>query len=278
MQTNGILTLLTDFGLKDGYVATMKGVILSIVPQVRLIDITHEIVPQAIGAASYLLHSTYHYFPPGTVHLAVVDPGVGSERRAIAVKTAQYTFVGPDNGLLSPIVEDALMQDAASVEIVELTEADYWRHEVSTTFHGRDIFAPVAAHLVDGVPLQDLGRTIHQIHPGVLKMPAFSPTGLLQGEIIHVDRFGNCVTNVRLEHLEQADLRERLIIEIAGQRIQGLFHTYSAGPVGLPMALIGSSGHLELAVYDGDASRWLGVTTGDRLRVVQPEPAAAPVV
>lgn len=270
MQPNGIITLLTDFGLKDGYVASMKGVILGIAPDARLIDVTHDVGPQNIGEGSFLLQSVCGYYPVGTVHLAVVDPGVGTTRRAIAVQTADAFFIGPDNGLLAPVVEAAYRAHAGAVEIVELTDARYWRREISATFHGRDIFAPVAAHLLKGVPFSALGRRIDTIAPSVLRAPVSSTAGLIEGTIIHVDRFGNCVTNIRREHLADQGAHEDagLVVELAGQRVQGLYRTYSAGPVGVPMSLVGSSDHLEIAVRNGNASQWFGVTVGDRIKVV----------
>jgi hypothetical protein len=268
MQPNGIITLLTDFGLKDSYVAVMKGVILGIAPAARLIDITHDVAPQAVGEAAYLLQTGYRYFPPGTIHLCVVDPGVGSERRAIAVETPDAIFVGPDNGVLAPVLEDTRRRFGAAVEAVELGEPRFWLSDVSRTFHGRDIFAPVAAHLLSGVPLRDFGPRVSTIAPCVVPDPAIDYRGGLRGEIVHVDRFGNCIINITLEHLRQHGIGEQLVVEISDQRLQGLIETYSRATVGMPFVLVGSSGHLEIAVRNGNASRTLGVVAGDRVRVL----------
>ncbi len=265
MQSNGIITLLTDFGLRDGYVAIMKGVILGIAPRARLVDIAHEVTPQTIGEASYVLQAAYRYFPQGTVHLVVVDPGVGGARRAIVVATPLAFFVAPDNGVLAPVVDEARHQ--GDVQIVELTEPRFWLPAVSATFHGRDIFAPVAAHLLCGVGLRALGRPLDQIAPSVVAEARFDGQGALEGQILHVDRFGNCITNVTLSRLRDCGIEGKLLVEIAGERVPGLYRTYSLGPVGIPMALIGSSGHLEVAIPNGSAAKALGVTAGDRLRV-----------
>ena len=266
-RPNGIVTLLTDFGMQDAYVACMKGVILGLAPHARLVDITHEVAPQAIGEAAYLLRSTHHYFPPGTVHVSVVDPGVGGERRAIAVATPEAYFVAPDNGLLAPIVEEAREVHGDEVSLIELTEPRYWRSEISTTFHGRDIFAPVAAHLLNGVGLGELGRPLAAIARGTMQPVGVGLDGTIRGAIVHVDRFGNCITNIAGTNLPRGPVLAHLVVEIAGQRIEGLYRTYSDGPVGTPMALVGSSGFLELAVRNGNAARWLGVVAGDRLIV-----------
>lgn len=267
MQLNGIITLLTDFGIEDEYVGAMKGVILGIAPHARLVDITHQVAPQAIGEASYLLGAAYPYFPPGTVHIAVVDPGVGGERRAIAVATPAAVFLGPDNGLLAPVLQAEREQWGERAEVRELSNRSLWRAAVSSTFHGRDVFAPTAAHLLNGAPLADLGSVLEEVHPSTVQPPRSDVHGALHGEIVHVDRFGNCISNITRRHLKDAGLSGALRVEIAGQHVAGLYTTYSAAPVGIPIALIGSSGHLELAVREGQASRALTVVTGTRLRV-----------
>ncbi|GIV98347.1 MAG: hypothetical protein KatS3mg057_3004 [Herpetosiphonaceae bacterium] len=268
MQPNGLITLTTDFGTQDSYVAIMKGVILSILPHVRLVDYSHEIAPQNIMQAAYLLQIGYGYFPQGTVHLIVVDPGVGSKRRAIAVATPEAAFVAPDNGVLSLIWYDAVERWGRDrITAVELTEPRFWRPLVSATFHGRDIFAPVAAHLASGVSINEFGPQIDQIVLNDKVCPSIQPSGDLIARIIHVDRFGNCITNVTLDDLRAAGVGERLSVFILDQQISGLYRTYSDGPVGSPMALIGSGGYLELAVRNGHAAQMLGVGTGDTLRI-----------
>ena len=267
MRPNGIVTLLTDFGVEDEYVAVMKGVILGIAPRARFVDITHAISPQAIPEGAYVLQSAWRYFPAGTIHVAVVDPGVGTGRRAIAVAMPEAVFLGPDNGLLAPVLEDGRDQWGNSVEAVELDERSFWLPEISSTFHGRDIFAPVAAHLLNGVPLGELGRRASAIQPAAVPSPRRDAEGALLGEIVHVDHFGNCISNITRRHLHDAGLTTDLHVEIAGRRVHGLLPTYSAGPADTPIALIGSAGRLEVAVRDGSASQALGIAARDSLRV-----------
>ncbi len=185
-----IVTLLTDFGLEDEYVGVMKGVILSIAPQVRLVDLTHSVPPQDVRRAALILMNAAPYFPPDTVHLAVVDPGVGTERRPIAVRTGRGTFVGPDNGLFSFVLAEMETWTA-----VELREPAYRLPLVSTTFHGRDIFAPAAAHLASGVPVEALGPVVNNL--ATLPLPRLEiGESSLEGEILYADRFGNLVTSI----------------------------------------------------------------------------------
>lgn len=266
-QPNGVVTLTTDFGLEDAYVAIMKGVILRIAPQARIVDYTHGIKHGNIVEAAYMLSTGCHYFPRGTIHVAVVDPGVGSDRRAVALQTPEATFVGPDNGVFTRIAALAEQAWGDRVRMVQLTEPKFWLPEISATFHGRDIFAPVAAHLLNGTPLSALGQPIRSLTPAHFAAPQPLSKGLLQGQIMHVDHFGNCITNIRLEHLYQAGLGQQIVIEIIDQQLPGLFRTYMDGPTGTPMCLIGSSGHLELAISNGNAAQQLGVDIGDKLRV-----------
>lgn len=266
-QPNGLVTLTTDFGLEDAYVAIMKGVILGIAPQARIIDYTHGIKPGNVNEAAHMLHNGYRYFPRGTVHVVVVDPGVGSDRRALALQTPEATFIGPDNGVFTLILADAQRQWGTNLGLIELTEPRFWLPEISTTFHGRDIFAPVAAHVLNGTALAALGRTIETLTPAHFSRPQPLGNGGLQGQIMHVDHFGNCITNVTLDDLLSNDLGQQIMIEIIDQQLPGLFRTYVDGPTGTPMCLIGSSGHLELAICNGNAARYLGVDIGDRLRV-----------
>lgn len=266
-QPNGIISLTTDFGLVDAYVAIMKGVILNIAPQARLVDYTHGIKPGNIVEAAYLLRSGYRYFPRGTVHVVVVDPGVGSSRRAVALQTPDATFIGPDNGVFSLVLEDAQREWSSDTRMIELTESRYWLPTISATFHGRDIFAPVGAHLVSGAPFAALGRPITSLIAANHTTPQRLEHGALMGGIVHIDRFGNCITNITAEHLREYDLGRDLVIEIIDQQVAGLFRTYSDGPTGIPMCLIGSSSHLEIAVGNGNAAQYLGVDIGDKFRV-----------
>lgn len=266
-QPSGVVTLTTDFGLEDTYVGIMKGVVLSIARQAHIIDYTHGIRPGNIVEGAYMLRTGYRYFPRGTVHVAVVDPGVGSSRRAIAFQTSEATFIGPDNGLFALVWEDIVRSADAEVQIVELTESKFWLPRISATFHGRDIFAPVAAHIVTGVPLAALGKPIDGLTPTDLATPFSQTKGVLQGHIIHVDRFGNCITNITQEHLHAHNIGERIVVEIIDQQLTGLFRTYADGPTGIPMCLVGSSGHIELSVRNGNAARVLGVDIGDKFRI-----------
>jgi S-adenosylmethionine hydrolase len=268
MRPNGIITLTTDFGLADSYVGTMKGVILSIVPDARLVDITHDVSPQNIHQAAFIAQTFYDYVPSGTIHLLVVDPGVGSQRRAIALGTPQALFVAPDNGVLTYVWRDALARwGPEACEVVELAEQRFWLQRVSSTFHGRDLFAPVAAHLASGVPLASLGPRLPRIAEAALEQPAPGRNGGLVGQIIHVDHFGNCITNIMPRHLEEAGMGDQMVVRIIDQDIVGLQRTYADGAVGALIALIGSSDRLELAVRNGNAAQTLGVGIGDTVRV-----------
>lgn len=268
MQPTGIITLTTDFGLTDSYVGIMKGVILRIAPTARLVDITHTIRPQDVQQAAYMVQTYARFFPTGTVHMVVVDPGVGSARRAIAFETPEAVFVGPDNGVLTAAWQDARARwQPEVVQAVELAEPRFWLPDVSSTFHGRDIFAPVAAHLARGTPLAALGPGITDLHEADLAQPTRDAEGTLQGRIVHVDYFGNCITNIMPQHLEQ--LGPDVVVRIGGARILGVRHTYADVAVGELLALIGSSNHLEIAIRNGNAARTLGVTTGDPVRVAQ---------
>ncbi len=253
-----IITITTDFGLQDGYVASMKGVIASIAPDAKTVDITHLIPPQDLREAAYVLKSTVPYFPRGTVHLVVVDPGVGSERRAIAVATRDAFFVAPDNGVLGYVLEQA-----GKFEAVHLNNPHYWLDEVSHTFHGRDIFAPVAAHLANGVPLRDLGDPITDIVMLRWPRPKESASGCIEGEIVHVDRFGNLVSNIPSKMVE----RESWVVKAGKVTVGGIEGSYSAVRRGEPVALIGSHGFVEVAVREGSAAEMLNLKAGGRIAV-----------
>ncbi len=247
-----IITLTTDFGLSDGYVGIMKGVILGITADVQLVDISHEISPQDVHQGSFVLRNAVPYFPDGTVHLAVVDPGVGSRRRPLLVTTPRASFVGPDNGLFT----FALAQPDAQAWVLDRPQ--YWLPVISRTFHGRDIFAPVAAHLARGVPPEALGSPVSDPVRLELLLPEQQGNRHVVGHVIHVDRFGNLITNVPAAWLADSDWA----CEIAGWRISHLSESYSAVRPGELVALIGSSGMLEVALRDGSAARLLGAGVG----------------
>lgn len=268
-----VITLTTDFGLADGYVAAMKGVALGINPGAQLVDISHNIPPQDIARAAFVLGTSSPFFPPGTVHLVVVDPGVGTERQAVIVRTPGADFVAPDNGVLSYIIEPYLtgpagakrrkLKAAPGLEVVTISESRFWRSPVSATFHGRDIFAPVAAHLSLGIALSRFGEPVDALTVLPLSRPSQSPDGTLVGSILHIDSFGNLITNVRSRDLP-AGLKD-ITIEVGDKIIRGLSQTYGAGK-GL-LALIGSSDYLEISLKDGNAAAWLHVGAGDEVKI-----------
>lgn len=254
-----VLSLTTDFGLKDGYVGTMHAVILSICPAARIVDLSHEITPHDVREAAFVLYKAYPFFPSGTVHVVVVDPGVGSERRAIAVQTRHAYFVAPDNGVLSYVLarEHPLKQ-------VQLTNRAFWLSPLSHTFHGRDIFCPVAAHLAQGVSLDQVGTPIERLTLFPMPEPEQRADGSLLGHVLYVDRFGNLITDVRAEALAGHD---RVRVAIAGRRIEGLSATYADVGAGELVALIGSEGHLEIARREGSAAETLSAHIGTELLV-----------
>jgi S-adenosylmethionine hydrolase len=268
MRPNGIITLTTDFGLADSYVGTIKGVILGIAPVARIVDITHDINPQNTHQAAYIIQTFPGYFPPGAIHMVIIDPTVGSERRAIAFGTPDAIFVAPDNGVLTYVWRAALERwGPEACRVVELAEPRFWLPHVSSTFHGRDIFAPVVAHLARGAALDALGPRLPRLLEADLEQPANGRTGGMVGRIIHVDHFGNCITNITPQHLEQYGMGEQIVVQIIDQRISGLSQTFSDVPVGALATLIGSTERLELAVRNGSAAQTLGVGIGDIVRV-----------
>ncbi len=268
MRPNGIITLTTDFGLADSYVGTIKGVILGIAPEARIVDITHTISPQNTHQAAYIVQTFPDYFPTGTIHMVNIDPTVDSERRAIAFGTPEAIFVAPDNGVLTYVWRAALERwGPEECRVIELAAPRFWLPRVSSTFHGRDIFAPVVAHLAHGIALEELGPHLPQLLEADLEQPTDGRTGGMVGRIIHVDHFGNCITNITPRHLEDYGMGEQIVVQIIDQRIAGLSQTFSDVSVGALAALIGSTEHLELAVRNGSAAQTLGVGIGDVVRV-----------
>ena len=277
---SAIITLTTDFGLSDGYVASMKGVILGINPEARLVDICHTIKPQNILQAAFVLSTAYPYFTRKTTHLVVVDPGVGTERRAIILRTQQGTFVAPDNGILSYVIQQSLaepvvnkgkvstkagLRPGTEIEAVAITNPKFWRSPVSPTFHGRDIFAPVAALLSLGFPLIEFGEPATSVEMLPLSQPARRPNGSLVGHIIHIDSFGNLITDIKSDDLPD---KERMVdIEVGSRLISGLARTYAEGS-GL-VAVISSSGYLEVSLRGGNASVLLDAKMGDEVKLRQ---------
>ena len=257
------ITLLTDFGLKDGYPGVMKGVIVRIAPEVQIIDITHAIQPQNILEGCLVLGRSYSYFPSGSIHVAVVDPGVGTRRRPIAARLGNHTFVCPDNGLITLALDEAV-RAGQEVEIVHLTQPRYWLPQVSSVFHGRDIFAPAAAHLALGVPLMDLGERIEDPVRIVIPAPEPMESGW-RGQVIDVDHFGNLGVNIQDTHLKSLGPVE---IHIAGITIQGLSHTFGEGTPGDLVALIDSDNRLSICVVNGSAAERLHTGVGTFVEVL----------
>lgn len=273
MTPSGIITLLTDFGTVDGYVGAMKGVLLSEAPAARVVDLTHDIPPQDVAAGAYALETAAPWFPEGTIHVAVVDPGVGSSRRPIAVHAFGQLFLGPDNGLLSAAIGAALPRHGAAVRLLDAIPPEW---PLSSTFHGRDLFARVAGRLAAGVPLDEYSNRV-AADPVRLAEPSASVDGdgrRIEGRVVHIDRFGNLVTNVNVEalagvlgeapaghHGAAEELAGRVLVEVAG-RSAPLLRTYAEAPPEGLLAYVGSARRLEVAVRDGSAMAALGVGRG----------------
>ncbi|NEQ46815.1 MAG: SAM-dependent chlorinase/fluorinase [Leptolyngbya sp. SIOISBB] len=266
-----IVTLLTDFGYRDGYVGVMKGVIAGICPDARLIDLSHDIPPQNIAAARFTLLNAYPYFPDGTVHLVVVDPGVGTARRSLALQTPIGYLVGPDNGVLSGVFDPV-----EEIKAVELTEAKYWRSpQPSNTFHGRDIFATAAAHLAAGIALNELGQ---DVDPDALIRTAIPQpkmtTDKIVGSIQHVDHFGNLVTNIPaaaiLPKSGSGNASQNWKMQVGAVEIP-VGHAYGDVEIGHAIALIGSHGWVEIAVNGSSAQARLRLVIGDEVQLAAVE-------
>ena len=257
-----IITLTTDFGIQDGFVGVMKGIILGIAPDTQIVDLSHQIAPQNVLQGARLLRRHTRYFPPETVHIGVVDPGVGTTRRALAARIGNQRYVGPDNGLFGPLIQDA-RSAGEPVEIVHLNNPDYWLERVSRTFHGRDLFAPVGAHLAAGASLYALGTPLED--PVMLDLPTPVQTGQgWRAQISGIDVFGNLATNLPADLLPaNGEIR----MKIKGVEILGLAASYGDCPLGELIALIDSEGYLEAAVVNGSAALRLGAAVGDEVLV-----------
>jgi hypothetical protein len=260
-----ILTLTTDFGDRDTYVAQMKGAALAVHPDATLVDLCHAVPAHDIAAGAYLLESGYAAFPPGTIHVAVVDPGVGSSRRALVVETDRYTFIAPDNGLLSRV-----LQHEPPMRAYQLTETRFWRMPTRTTFDGRDVLAPVAAWIARGVRLADLGPAV---------VPSFAPSPGMSwaasGDSVlalHIDHFGNVILDVTRTSLEAVLGRplvasDTCVLTTAQGTIRGPYPNYAEAPAAGPFSLFNSNGYLEIALREGRAVDQLELRSGDRLRL-----------
>ena len=282
-KSSPIITLTTDFGISDVYVGVMKGVILNINPDTQIVDITHAIPPQDIHEAAFTIHAAYRYFPKDTVHVIVVDPGVGSNRQAIVCQTDSTFFVCPNNGVLSYLLQDIETEKTCIPEAVNIENPAYLLPQISNTFHGRDIFAPVAAHLSLGVSLTNIGTPIHDLIR--LPFPTIqSSNDTLSGQIIKVDSFGNLITNISVEMLTSflfsSTPNESLVgalckhadtikfeIRIDNTCFKKLNSSYAESEAGKPLAIIGSFGLLEVAINMGNASARLGLKRGDTVIV-----------
>jgi S-adenosylmethionine hydrolase len=257
------LTLTTDFGTKDGFVGTMKGVIWKICPQVQIADISHEIGPQNILEGAIALWRAYPFFPDGTVHVIVVDPGVGTARRAIAARLGTQYFVAPDNGVLTPVIEDAETK-GGPVEFVHLTNPKYWLPNVSHTFHGRDIFSPVGAWLANGADIRDMGPVITDVARKPLPRPEKTATGW-RVQISVVDAFGNCTTNLPASAVAGI---KNIEFRVGGAIVNDLVASYGHRQPGELVALVDSESFVEIAVVNGSAAKTLGLHVGDPVEVI----------
>lgn len=258
-----VITLMTDFGIRDGNVGVMKGVIWGIAPAAQIADLSHQIGPQNVREAALILGRSAPYFPPDSVHVVVVDPGVGTTRRPIAARIGDQRFVGPDNGVLTDLLDRA----AASgwpVKIVHLDKPKYWLEDISHVFHGRDIFSPVGAHLAAGAKLEQVGTPIDDPVRIDIPRPQKTEQGYL-GQIIHIDHFGNIATNLSREHLMGVD---KLKVKLRDQTVEGLYETFGQLPPGSLMVLYGSTGRLIVSEVNGSAARALGAEVDDPVEVI----------
>lgn len=265
MQHNCIITLTTDFGYKDPFAGIMKGVMLNINPFIHIVDITHDISPQNILEAAIAIEISFDSFPPGSIHIVVVDPGVGSARRPILVATGSHFFIGPDNGVFSRIYK---LHETKTV--THMTAEHYFMPKRSSTFHGRDIFAPAAAWLSCGTEASNFGNPITDYVTIEVPVPIMSSKNVLEGEIISVDRFGNAITNIKIPHME--DLYGRNYFDNPSVLFKGhkapFKHYYSGAEDKGLYSLMNSFGHLKLFVYKGKASSDFGINIGDKVKVV----------
>ncbi len=256
-----VITLLTDFGHRDAFVGTMKGVILGICPEARIVDLSHGITPQRIEEGAFILRTAYPYFPDGTVHVAVVDPGVGGQRRALVVETPEYRFVGPDNGLFAHV-----FARETDLRVISVTETRFMLPRVSNTFHGRDVFAPVAAHLTLGRSVTDFGPEIDDYHTGSITEPSVHGGGIT-GHVLHIDRYGNIITDIGESLFLETTREKRFQIRLAGLSLDRVCASYDEAEGGTALAILDSAGLLEIAVNGGSAAGLLDAAPGDRVDV-----------
>lgn len=258
---NGIITLTTDFSTSDAYVGVMKGAILSVARDVTIVDLAHNISPHDVLEGAFVLQTAYHYFPDGTVHLVVVDPGVGSVRRRIALRCGEHYFVGPDNGVFSYAIKSA-----GSCEAVEIVVDEPARGVRGVTFEGRDVFAPAAAQLASGANLSDLGPAITDMVTLQIPLPRINEH-TIDGRVVYIDHFGNCVSNIEAADIERVG--GSVTVAVGGQNLGPLRASYSDVPLAEPLAVINSLGHLEIAINQGNAEADLNVKVGTPVRVLK---------
>ena len=258
-QPSGVINLMTDFGEKDVFVGVMKGVISGINPSARVIDLTHAVPAFDAVEAAWLLRDAYGFFPSGTVHVVVVDPGVGTSRRIVAARADGHVFLAPDTGILSPVAAAH-----APEAMVRVENSAYRLPHVSPTFHGRDIFAPAAAHLSLGVPLEELGPAIDSMAPLSLPAPEPTPSGGVRGQVLRFDRFGNLMTNIPVASLGDT---AGLTVQFGDWLLHGIQSTFGEVEAGKPTAIAGSSGYVEICVNQGNARDLLGARRGDPVEI-----------
>jgi S-adenosyl-L-methionine hydrolase (adenosine-forming) len=246
MKPSRIIALLTDFGNEDTYVASVKGMILSISPSAQIVDISHSVKPQNISQASYLLWNVYKHFPKGTIFIAVVDPGVGGKRRNICVEGNGYTFLAPDNGLLQYLADDVRFEN-----VISITNNKYFGATISRTFHGRDVFAPVAAHIAEGTSIKSFGPHIILSLTSKAFVTIATRPGKYEGKILHIDHFGNIITDYRFTKIRT------LMLKIGKRNINAYSQTYEDAPPKIPFLIEGSSGLLEISIKNGNAAEKL---------------------
>jgi S-adenosylmethionine hydrolase len=259
-----VITLLTDFGTRDGYAGVMKGVIWKIAPDVQIADITHHVKAQNVQQAAIILARTVPFFPAGTIHVAVIDPGVGTNRRPIGLQLGSQYFIGPDNGLFTLVLERAeVNQD--QIKVVHLDQKQFWLPEISRVFHGRDIFAPSAAHLARGIKLEQIGTVINDAIRLIIPHTENLPGGGVRGQVIEVDNFGNLSTNI-----DQSQIlgMGEFCVSIAGRRIDQIVNTFGDRPVGTLVSLFGTSHDLIISIVNGNAAEYLQVDVGEAVEVI----------
>ena len=257
---SGIITLTTDFGLSDHYVGVMKGVIVTIHPEARVIDVSHDVASHSIAEGAFTIAQAYRYFPQGTVHVVVVDPGVGTERRPIVVDAGGHHFVAPDNGVLSQVYE----RETPSIRSVDAER--YALKPTSQTFHGRDVFAPVAARLSKGTRSEEFGELILDYVRLAPTAPRLIELGRWQGRILHVDRFGNLVTSFPVDLIGDKSHFDRLIA--GGKAVDSFAEAYAPAPDDSPFVIAGSSGYLEVSINRASAAGWAGIGVEDQVELV----------